>query len=126
MRESREPISEEISMENTKIRRNPWNLQEILTINYFMNTFLLEEGGKEGKRGPFRGQNFSRLEEGCPRVGGATVGGRGWSEGSTPGEAGEKKKNTTTTTTTTTQSINSRRKVKKGRKGHICVLFVYP
>ena len=53
---------------------------------------LLEEGGKEGKRGPFRGQNFSRLEEGCPRVRGARVRGRGWSEGSTPGEAGEKKK----------------------------------
>ena len=52
----------------------------------------MEEGGKEGKRGPFRGQNFCRLEEGWADVGGARVRGRGWSEGGTPGEAGEKKK----------------------------------
>ena len=47
--------------------------------------------GGRGVRGvPFRGQNFCRLEEGCPGVGGARVGDRGWSEGGTPGEAGEK------------------------------------
>ena len=58
--------------------------------NYLYVFSILEEGGKEGKRGPFRGQNFCRLEEGCPDVGGARVRGRGWSEGGTPGEAGEK------------------------------------
>ena len=32
------------------------------------------------------------MEEGCPDVGGARVRGRGWTEGGTPGEAGENKK----------------------------------
>ena len=80
----------------------------------------LEEGGKEGKRGPFRGQNFCRLEEGCPDVGGARVRGRGWSEGGTRGEAGEKKKKTRT------HLFNLGEKWKKGRKVLVPVLFVYP
>ena len=33
MRESREPILEEIPMQNTKIHRNPWNLQEIIRVS---------------------------------------------------------------------------------------------
>ena len=59
--------------------------------------YQAEEGAREGERGPFRGQNFCRLEEGCPGVGGGRVGGRGWSERGTRWEAApppKKKKKT--------------------------------
>ena len=80
---------------------------------------ILEEGGLQPGTLPRSGILWEGVE-------GSRVEGRGWCEGGTPGEAGEKRKKEKKEKNTTTLFINSRRKVENGRKALVSKAFLYP
>ena len=83
----------------------------------------MEEGGKEVKRGPFRGQNFCRLEEG---FGGSGVRGVGVEGGVRAVTWGWPAKKTPPPPPPPRFLFDLVGNWKKARKGLLLNLFVYP